>query len=115
MKLYCSDSDILVAENLKAAKDPLSRLKGLLFTKELKKGCGLWLKDCNSIHTFFMRYAIDVLFTDRNLRVVKIIPSMLPNRISPIVFKAHSVIELPAGTLVQTPIRIADQLEIKPD
>lgn len=59
---------------------------------------GLWIRPCNGIHTFWMRFPIDVLFVNRELTVIKVIHSLRPFRVSVPVPKAESVIELPAGT-----------------
>ena len=67
--------------------------------RELPAGRGLWIEPCNSIHMFFMRFAIDVLFLDREGRVKKVMLRLRPWRISPIVFGARTVVELPAGLL----------------
>jgi uncharacterized membrane protein (UPF0127 family) len=66
--------------------------------KELPAGRALWIEPCNSIHMFFMRFAIDVLFLDREGKVKRVMLRLRPWRISPIVFGARCVIELPAGT-----------------
>jgi uncharacterized membrane protein (UPF0127 family) len=51
------------------------------------------------IHTFFMRFSIDVLFLDRQLKVLRVIEDLKPWRLSPWVLRAHSVLELPGGSL----------------
>ncbi|MDQ6747983.1 MAG: DUF192 domain-containing protein [Candidatus Dormibacteraeota bacterium] len=66
---------------------------------ELPSGRGLWIEPCNSIHMFFMRFAIDVLFLDRSGRVKRVMLRLKPWRVSPIVFGARTTVELPAGTL----------------
>ncbi len=62
-------------------------------------GHGLWIEPCNSIHMFFMKFAIDVLFLDSGGRVKRVLLALKPWRVSPIVFGARTVVELPAGTL----------------
>lgn len=66
---------------------------------ELAPGRALWIEPCNSIHMFFMRFAIDVLFLDRAGRVKRVMLRLKPWRVSPIVFGARTTVELPAGTL----------------
>jgi uncharacterized membrane protein (UPF0127 family) len=73
-------------------------------------GEGLWLVPCESIHTFFMRFPIDVIYLDRHHRVKKVRSAVLPWRFSAC-FSAHSVIELPAGTVLDRQTRAGDQLE----
>lgn len=88
-----------IASDLKTADTLLSRTKGLLGRSSLPQGEGLWIKRCNSIHTAFMKFPIDVLFVDKNLKVVSVYENLKPWRITRLHFSASSVIELPAGTV----------------
>ena len=72
---------------------------GLMGRRRLEPGQGLWIEPCNSIHMFFMRFAIDVVFLDREGRVKRVLLKLKPWRVSPIVFGSRTVVELPAGTL----------------
>ena len=67
--------------------------------QDIAPGHGLWIEPCNSIHMFFMRFAIDVLFLDREGKVKRVLLTLKPWRVSPIVFGSRTVVELPAGTL----------------
>lgn len=67
--------------------------------RDFAVGRGLWIEPCNSIHMFFMRFPIDVLFLDREGQVKRVLLNLKPWRISPIVFGARTCVELPAGTL----------------
>ena len=111
MKIINKKNLEVVVESLQLADNPFKRLRGLLFTKELKKGHGLWLIPCNGIHMFGMGYAIDVLYLDKHNRVVKMIKQLLPNRLGPIVMQAKSIIEIPAGHLDQIDLSLNDELE----
>lgn len=91
----------ILSDSLQIADSFFARSKGLLGRREFPMGEGLWIKSCNSIHTFFMRFALDAVFVDRELRVVSVHHSLKPWRITPLYFKATSVFELPAGTLEQ--------------
>jgi len=91
-----------IARDLKTADTLLSRTKGLLGRSSLPQGEGLWIKRCNSIHTAFMKFPIDVLFVDKNLRVVSVYENLKPWRITRLHFRASSVIELPAGTIADS-------------
>lgn len=104
---------VTLADNGSIADNPWLRLKGLLGTKTLPPGQGLLIQPCQSVHTFFMGYPIDILFLDKNHRVVDLYKSLPPNRISRLVFKARLVIELPSGTLEQTGTEIGDLLAIE--
>ncbi len=91
-----------IASELKTADTLLSRTKGLLGRASLPAGEGLWIKRCNSIHTAFMKFPIDVLFVDKDMRVVSVYENLKPWRITRLHFRASSVIELPAGTLAES-------------
>jgi uncharacterized protein len=88
-----------LALNLAVAHTLLTRLKGLLGRSAFPAGQGLWIRPCNSIHTFGMKFPIDVVFLDKGNRVVGVAKALRPNRISRIYRSANSVIELPAGTI----------------
>src|SRR3984885_14909096 len=91
----------VLATRLEAAHTGPARRKGLLGRDGLAAGEGLWISPCESVHTFFMRFAIDLVYLDRKLQVKKVRSSVGPWRVSAC-FQAHSVIELPAGTVSAT-------------
>ena len=100
-----------IAARVTLADDAASRSRGLLGRTALAPEEGLWIVPCPMIHTFFMKFALDVLFLDRGLSVVRVLEGLKPWRLSPWVFRAHSVLELAAGTL-QGSVRTGDRLEI---
>ena len=81
---------------ISVADTPLARMKGLLGRRSLDAGEGLLLRPAGSVHTAFMRFAIDVVFLDRDLRVLRIAPSVAPWRVVA-QRGAKAVLELPAG------------------
>lgn len=101
-----------LATEIEIADSFWQRFCGLMGRRGLGPGRGLVLKPCNSIHTWFMRFKIDVLFLDRRLQVVHLEKSLDPFCFSRIVQGAVMVVELPAGTLEATRTKIGDQLEI---
>ncbi|MDP2940607.1 MAG: DUF192 domain-containing protein [Candidatus Omnitrophota bacterium] len=101
-----------LAQKLDVADNFFTRLKGLLGEKELAKGNGLLIKSCNSIHTFFMRFAIDAIFVDKNNKVVGLVKNLKPFRLSPIFFNASFVIELPCQTIAETHTQIGDYISL---
>lgn len=101
-----------LGENIEIAEDSATRMKGLLKRDKLDDGAGLWIVPCESVHTFFMRFTIDLLYIDRKHRVRKVVKRLVPWRVS-MHLPAHSVIELPAGTIDRTNTQKGDQLEIK--
>ena len=91
-----------LACNMVTAKNVFARMKGLLGKSSLQPGEAMLIEPCNGIHTFGMRFAIDIIFLDRENRVVAITKDMRPNRLTPLYFRAKRVIELPAGTVEKT-------------
>jgi len=102
MKIINKTKNTTVAEEAFLANTFSSRVKGLLGRKDFRPPEALIIQPCNSIHTFFMRFTIDVLFVDKNNKVIKSIPHLKPFRFTLIYFKASSAIELPAGTIETT-------------
>ena len=105
--------NICLAKKAHIAQTPWKRVVGLLGRKALPEEGALVIKPCNSIHTFFMAFTIDVLFLDPQNKIVKAIKNMSPNRLSPIVWTSKMVIELPAGRISQTRTQIGDRLEFR--
>jgi uncharacterized membrane protein (UPF0127 family) len=101
-----------VANTIATADTFFSRLKGLMFTKSLLTGHGLYIKPCRSIHTFFMNYPIDVLYLSEQLEVVGMDVEMKPAAVGKYQPKAFSVLELPAGTIQETKISIGHYLSM---
>jgi uncharacterized membrane protein (UPF0127 family) len=102
-----------LGSSIDAARTSACRRRGLLGRAQLKEGEGLWIVPCESIHTFFMRFAIDVVYLDRRRRVRKIVSQLLPWRLS-LCLAAHSVLELPNGCIDRGGIQKGDQLEFQP-
>lgn len=100
----------MLAENARIAADFFSRLKGLLGTQSLPAGEGLLIEPCSGIHMFGMKYAIDALFLDKQLRVVGVVHSIAPGSLSKTYKGAHSCLELPAGVLKETGTCEGDQI-----
>lgn len=105
--------DTVLATSLDLADSPQAREKGLLGRDGLAPGEGLWIVPCQAIHMFFMRFAIDLVYIDRKKRVRKVRSSVAPWRISAC-FSAHSVLELPSGTVRATQTQCGDVLQISP-
>ena len=99
MKIINKSKNIVLAEDASNADNPFKRMKGLLGKKEFMLGKALILKPCNSIHTFFMRFPIDVLFINKENKVIAFLPSFKPFRLTRIYPASSSVIEFPSGTL----------------
>jgi uncharacterized protein len=101
----------VLATQLEAAHTGPTRRKGLLGRDSLARGEGLWIAPCESVHTFFMRFPIDLIYLDRERRIKKARSAVGPWRLSAC-FSAHSILELPAGTIRETQTERGDTLEI---
>lgn len=102
MQIINKTKNTLVSDNAVMADSILSRMKGLLGRPGLNKGEALILDPCNSIHTFFMRFTIDVLFVDKQGKVIKACKNIKPYRITPIYLKSSFAVELPAGAITSS-------------
>lgn len=103
----------MLAESAERADTSAQRRTGLLKHTSLPEGEGLWIVPCEAVHSFGMKFAIDVLFLDRKHKVRKVREKMVPWRIAGSLL-AHSVLELPAGAIARTNTERGDQLEFKP-
>ena len=112
VKIINLSKNTVLAENAEPADNFFRRLIGLMGSPCLKAGEGLILKPCNSIHTFFMRFPIDVAFIDRENKIVKIYPCLPAWRLSGIFFNSALCLELPAGTLAITRSQAGDTIQL---
>ena len=102
--------DKILADHAQLATGFWERLRGLMGRTQFDVGEGLHIVPCNSFHTFFMRLPIDALFLDREGGVVKVHHCLAPWRATAIYFRAHSVLELPAGTAAASGCLEGDRL-----
>lgn len=100
--------DEVVARKIRHCRGIWDRLCGLLGTSTLAEDEVCWLLPCNSVHTIGMRYAIDVYFLNKDNEVISIMRNMKPNRLSPILWSAHSVLEFKADS--KRNIKVGDQI-----
>jgi uncharacterized membrane protein (UPF0127 family) len=107
------DGGHIVCERCRAPGNMVGRMRGLLGRSELPLGEGMLLRRAPAVHTFFMRFAIDVVFLDRDMVVIGIESNVAPWRI---VGRRHAsaVLELPAGEGVQRGIRSGERLTLSP-
>ena len=96
----------------KMAHSPWSRFWGLMGRRALPEGEALVIDPCSSIHTMFMRFAIDVVFLDKHNRVVKIAVAMPPFRAA-LARGCRRVIEMPAGSAERAGVQVGDTLTIE--
>ena len=97
---------------IEVADSSSKRRTGLLKHDRLQSGEGLWIVPCESVHTFFMKFPIDLIYLDRKRKVRKVRKAVPAWRISACL-TAHSVLELPAGTVEESGTQAGDVLEIE--
>ncbi len=103
---------VLASEAL-TARTSWRRLVGLLGRRSFVPGEGLVIEPCRSVHTALMRFAIDVVYVDRRLQVVKVIHDLRPYRMSAALAAAHAAIELPSGTATLSRTAVGDVLDFE--
>lgn len=89
------------------------RLRGLLGAAPLQPGEGLILAGEKSIHTLFMGFPIDVVYIDKDCKVIRLDINMVPYRLGAFVAQSAYVLEMPVGTIAQTATKVGDQLKFE--
>jgi len=104
-----------LASQLRCADSHLTRLIGLMGTppETLGSGHGLWIVPCHGVHTFGMRYSIDLVYLNEKYEVVHIEENVKPWRVAAVCLEAATVLELSAHTIFQTGTAVGDKIEIK--
>ena len=110
LRISTHDGADEICTRCEVADRPLRRMRGLLGRSGIDAGAGMLIVPCPSVMTFFMRFAIDVVFLDRDYRVVKVVGNLGPWRLASA--RAHSALELPAGTAKAHALAVGDVLEI---
>ncbi len=98
-----------MCERCLLAETALTRMRGLLGRRELPSGEGILLKPASSVHMAFMRFPIDAVFLDGDLRVVKVAADLRPWRAAA-ARGAKSVLEIPAGEAARRGLNVGDRL-----
>ncbi|MGE3975572.1 MAG: DUF192 domain-containing protein [Bdellovibrionales bacterium] len=110
-KLFNKTKNTVLVPQVVVAESLVDRLVGLLRHDKLENQ-GLWIKSNNSIHTYFMKFSIDVVFVDRELKVKAIRSNVKPWKVVWPVWGADSTFELPAGTLNSMNLSLGDHLDV---
>lgn len=97
MKVFNRTRNLQVSASASRADTFVTRLFGLIPRRSLGEEEGLWLEPCAMIHMCFMSFPIDAVFLDREMKVLRVVSGLRPWRVSPWVFGARGVLELPAG------------------
>ena len=100
----------ILATCMEVADSGPKRNKGLLGRERLSTGEGLWIIPCEAVHTFWMRFPIDLVYLDSQKRIRKLVSEVPAWRLSACL-RARSVLELPPGTIRDTQTQPGDTLE----
>jgi hypothetical protein len=105
---------VYLATQLRIAKTHWSRFRGLMWTDagSFVAGQGLWIVPSRGVHTFAMRFPIDVIYLDGGNTVIYAEENLKPWRVAPVRMSAASVLELPGSTLSSTRTAVGDEIEI---
>lgn len=109
MVIINESKDLMIADKVEEATTFLTRLVGLLGKRNLQAGEGLLIAPCKMVHTFFMKFPLCIIFLNEQNSVIKVIPSLAPNRISPFVPAAIKVIELKAKPGLTEQLEVGDK------
>jgi uncharacterized membrane protein (UPF0127 family) len=112
MVLVNATKNTVLSDRCRFANSVIKRMIGLLNRKMLATGEGLLIDRCYGIHTFGMRFSLDVLFLDKDLRVMRAVAGLPPLRTC-IVRKAVYVLELPVGAIQRSRTEAGDQIQFR--
>lgn len=104
--------DTVLGRSIEMADTSAKRRTGLLKHEKLEPGEGLWIVPCESVHTFFMKFPIDLVYLDKKRKVRKVRKAVPAWRLSACL-TAHSILELPAGTIEASGTEAGDLIEIE--
>ena len=104
----------ILGHRIGVADTMLTRFMGLMGRRSLAAGHGLLIRPSNGVHTFWMRFAIDVLLLDKEHRVLSAYGNLRPFSVTSINWKASSALELPPGTIAATNTQLGDVLHVEP-
>jgi uncharacterized protein len=110
-RVLINDRDATVCEHCSVAQRPVARMKGLLGRRELPAGEGLLLLPAPSVHTWFMRFPIDVVFLDWDLTVTDVVEGLKPWRAAGS-RRARAILELAEGEAQRRNVRRGDRLKL---
>ncbi len=103
----------VLTKKVKIVDDFKGRLKGLMFTETFPAYGAVIIKPCRGIHTFFMRYPLDILLLDEENLVIYKQESLPPGRVTPLLSHSKIAVELPAGSLKEKEVSLGDELETR--
>jgi uncharacterized membrane protein (UPF0127 family) len=101
----------VIGETIEVAKTASQKVKGLLGRECLEDGQGLLFKGAGSLHTLFMRFPIDIIYTDKKGEVVKLASAVRPFKLVAAPLRCHYALELPAGAILASKTQVGDHLD----
>ena len=104
-----------MAGQARKAESFWARLVGLMGRSSMEEGEGLLLSPCASVQTLFMRFSIDVIFMDKDAKVVKVAPALRPFRLALGGRGAREALEVTAGTAARSDTAVGDRLAVEDD
>ena len=105
--------EIIIVNELHEAKSFFTRLKGLLFKKSISEDEGMLISPCSQIHTFGMKFPIDVIFLSGDFTVLEVLKNIFPNKISRYIPESKYVLELAAGAAEKNSISKGQNLVLR--
>jgi uncharacterized protein len=113
VKINSSKGEELIASRVIKANNFFSKLFGLIIRKKLKDKEGFLIENCSSIHTFWMRYSLGVIFLNKNNLVLAIYHNIKPFRATPFIRNAYYALELRSGTIEKTSLEVGDLVQFE--
>ena len=101
----------IISDPVIKAQSFLDKLFGLTIRRKLNKKEGFLLYNCNSIHTFWMRYSIDVIFLDKDGEVLAIFNGLKPFRVTPFIKNASHALEMMSGSVDKNSLGTGDTIQ----
>jgi uncharacterized membrane protein (UPF0127 family) len=108
------DTGVIIANRVSIADTRITRAVGLLSRDHLSPGEALWIMPCRGVHTWGMRFTIDVVALDAEGTVVDVVPALKPWRIRLPRRHSVSVLELPQGTLQVSRTIVGHRIALEP-
>jgi hypothetical protein len=103
----------VIGESIDVAETASQKVKGLLGRDGLDEGHGLLFRGAGSLHTLFMRFPIDIIYTDKQGKVVKTAHAVKPFKLVAAPLRCDCAIELPAGVIAASDTRVGDYLKFE--
>lgn len=112
--VYNQTRESFLSLSIKTADTHLARLRGLLGRMQLRSDEGIWIVPSQGVHTIGVLFPIDVIYLDKENRVIHLVESLGTFRISPLRREAASVLEMKARTIYSSHTQVGDRLVICP-